>query len=77
MVGSGTRKARAISSVERPPRRRKVSAARASADSSGWHETKINRSMSSPTGSSSLASTSGTASASRASISRVSSPSFR
>src|SRR2546428_9339831 len=37
MVGSGTRKARAISSVVSPASRRSVSAVRASVDSSGWH----------------------------------------
>ena len=41
MVGSGTRNARAISSVVRPPRRRSVIAARASADSTGWQAVNI------------------------------------
>jgi hypothetical protein len=36
MVASPVRKARAISSVVSPPIRRRVSAARASADSAGW-----------------------------------------
>ena len=41
MVGSGTRNARAISSVVRPPSRRSVSATRASVDSTGWQVVKI------------------------------------
>ena len=41
IVGSGTRKARAISSVVRPPSRRSVSATRASAESTGWQAVKI------------------------------------
>ena len=36
-VGSGTRNARAISSVVSPPSSRSVSATRASVDSTGWH----------------------------------------
>ncbi len=40
-VGSGTRKARAISSVVRPPISLSVSATRASGDSSGWQAVKI------------------------------------
>ena len=50
---SGTRNARAISSVVRPPSRRSVSATRASGDSTGWQAVKIRRSRSSPTSSSS------------------------
>jgi hypothetical protein len=48
MVASGTRKARAISAVVSPPSSRRVRAARASGDSTGWQETKISRSRSSP-----------------------------
>ena len=55
-VGSGTRNARAISSVVSPPSRRSVSATRASVESTGWHVMKIRRSRSSPTSSSSAAS---------------------
>ena len=55
-VGSGSRKARAISAVLRPPSRRRVSAARASGASSGWQAMNIRRSRSSPTGLSSIAS---------------------
>ena len=53
MVGSGTRKARAISSVVRPPSRRSVSATRASGESTGWQAMKTRRSRSSPMSSSS------------------------
>ena len=48
MVASGTRKARAISSVLRPPNRRSVSATRASVDRTGWQAVKISRNRSSP-----------------------------
>ena len=41
IVGSGTRKARAISSVVRPPSRRSVSATRASVESTGWQAVNI------------------------------------
>ncbi len=41
MVASLERNARAISSVVNPPISRSVSAARASADSTGWHAAKI------------------------------------
>ena len=41
MVGSGTRNARAISSVVRPPSRRSVSATRASVERTGWQAVKI------------------------------------
>ena len=58
IVGSGTRNARAISSVVRPPSSRSVSATRASVESTGWHAVKTSRSRSSPTSSSSAASTS-------------------
>ena len=43
MVGSGTRNARAISSVVSPPSRRRVSATRASVDSTGWQATRTSR----------------------------------
>ena len=56
IVGSGTRNARAISSVVSPPSRRSVSATRASVDSTGWQAVNISRSRSSPTSSSSAAS---------------------
>ena len=52
IVGSGTRNARAISSVVRPPSRRSVSATRASVESTGWQRVKISRSRSSPMSSS-------------------------
>jgi ribosomal protein L22 len=73
IVGSGVRKARAISPVVSPPSSRSVSATRASVDSTGWHDVKISRKRSSPM-SSSLASASasamsGTTCASSASIS--------
>jgi hypothetical protein len=48
MVGSGTRKARPISCVVRPPSSLSVSATRASVDSTGWQAVKIRRSRSSP-----------------------------
>ena len=41
IVSSGTRKARAISSVLSPPRARKVSATCASSPSEGWQQVKI------------------------------------
>src|ERR1700733_698271 len=47
MVGSGVRKARAISSVVRPPRRRRVRAARDSAGRMGWQAMKTRRRRSS------------------------------
>ena len=56
IVGSGTRNARAISSVVRPPSSRSVSATRASVDSTGWQAMNTSRSRSSPTSSSSAAS---------------------
>ena len=57
IVGSGTRNARAISAVVRPPSRRSVSATRASVDSTGWQDVKIRRSRSSPMSSSIASST--------------------
>ena len=59
MVGSGTRKARAISSVVSPPSSRSVRATRASVDSTGWQAVNISRRRSSPMSSSSAASRSG------------------
>lgn len=52
-VASGTRKARAISGVVRPPSSRRVSAVRASADSTGWQvvKTSLSRSSSMSSGS--------------------------
>jgi hypothetical protein len=47
MVGSETKKARAISPVERPPSVRSVSATRAGIASAGWQQVKISRSRSS------------------------------
>ena len=41
--GSGVRKARAISGVVRPPRRRRVRAVRASVERTGWQEMKMSR----------------------------------
>src|SRR2546425_3559547 len=55
-VDSWTRKARAISSVDSPPRSRSVSATRESGDSTGWHAMKMSRSRSSLTTLGSLAS---------------------
>src|SRR6266545_2893906 len=48
MVGSGTRKAWAISAVDSPPSVRRVRATLASSDSAGWQQVKISRSRSSP-----------------------------
>src|SRR5918992_1149380 len=47
MVGSGTRKARAIARVERPPSEGRVKATRASAASAGWQQAKTSASRSS------------------------------
>src|SRR5260370_610687 len=60
-VGSGTRNARAISSVVKPPSKRSVSATRASVERTGWQEINMRRKRSSPMSSSSAASKSGTA----------------
>ena len=46
-VASGTRKARAISGVVRPPRVRSVRATRASSASAGWQQVKMSRRRSS------------------------------
>src|SRR6266849_4271619 len=48
MVGSGTRNARAISSVVNPPSNRKARATRASGESTGWQAVNSRRSRSSP-----------------------------
>ena len=56
MVASLERKARAISSVVSPPIRRRVRAARASVDNTGWQAVKIRLRRSSPTSSSIAAS---------------------
>src|SRR5438270_3387456 len=53
MVGSGTRKARAISPVSRPPSSRRVRATWALIASEGWQHVKIRRSRSSRTATSS------------------------
>ena len=63
-VGSATRNARAISSVVSPPSRRRVSATRASRESTGWQEMKTSRSTSSSTTSSSAAAQSGSSASS-------------
>src|SRR5438093_2247827 len=72
-VASGTRNARAISAVVRPPNRRSVSATRASVESTGWQVVNMRRRRSSPMSSSIAASRSGTAISRWASISRPSS----
>ena len=59
IVGSDTRKARAISSLVSPPSRRSVSATRASVERTGWQAMSMSRSRSSPTFSSMAVSTSG------------------
>src|SRR6266540_4855087 len=59
MVGAGTRKACAISSVESPPSVRSVRATCASVPSAGWQHVKIKRSRSSGTGVSSSSADSG------------------
>ena len=56
MVGTGTRKARAISSVVSPPRTRSVRATRVSFDRTGWQAMKMRPRRSSPTSSSIAAS---------------------
>src|SRR5450631_243682 len=56
IVGSGTRKARAISAVLRPPSSRNVSATWAAVASDGWQQVKMRRSRSSRTGPSSAGS---------------------
>ena len=43
MVGSGTRKARAISAVLSPPSNRRVGATWAAGPSAGWQQVKMSR----------------------------------
>src|ERR1035438_1979719 len=76
MVGSGVRKARAISSVVRPPRRRRVRAARDSVGRMGWQAMKTRRRRSSPMVLSRAESTAGEV-CSRTSSSRASSSCLR
>ena len=76
-VASGTKNARAISSVVSPPRRRSVRATRASVERTGWHARNTRPRRSSPTGSSIAASRSDTARSCRSSISRPSSSCLR
>src|SRR5215207_4357366 len=59
IVGSGTRKARAISAVVSPARVRKVRATRALSGNAGWQQVKIRRSRSSRTPLSPVASSPG------------------
>jgi hypothetical protein len=47
MADSGSRKARAISAVAKPPKARKVRATRASTLRAGWQQVKMRRSWSS------------------------------
>ena len=79
MVGSGTRNARAISVVVRPPSKRSVSATWASLDSTGWQAVNTSRSRSSPirSRSSSASLKSGTTWSPRASASAPSSSCLR
>ncbi len=82
-VGSGTRNARAISGVVRPPSVRNVRATRASIASAGWQHVKISRSrssaicMASSDGPGSMASSSDSIVASRARASVFSTSRFR
>src|SRR3989441_415708 len=72
MVDAGTRKARAISSVDSPPSVRSVSATCASVASAGWQHVKIRRSLSSGAGASSRASSATSKSPStRISVARI------
>ncbi len=65
-VGTGTRNARAISSLDRPPTTRRVSATRASGESTGWQLTNISARMSSSIRSGSMSSSTAGSAASRA-----------
>src|SRR6266567_3216442 len=76
-VGSGTRNARAISSVVRPPSKRSVSATRASVERTGWQAVNTRRRRSSPMSSSIALSKSATAIFCCASSSRPSSSCLR
>src|SRR5713226_4250176 len=60
IVETGTRNPRAISSVDKPPRARSVSATLASLERTGWHAMKMRPRRSSPTSSSTAASRSKT-----------------
>src|SRR5688572_16838769 len=77
IVGSGTRNARAISSVLSPPSRRRVNATCAGVDSTGWQAVNTSRSRSSPIGSSSLSRCASSALSCSASSSRASSSCLR
>src|SRR5213594_328561 len=77
MVDTGTRKARAISSVVRLASKRRVSATRASGASIGWHEMNMRRRRSSPTSSAAAVSKFPTVSSCRSSSSRPSSSCLR
>src|SRR5258707_1868540 len=77
IVDSLTRNARAVSAVVRPPSSRRVSATRASEESSGWQQVNIRPSRSSPTSSSSAASKSARSIAIRIPTSRASSSCLR
>src|SRR5256714_857762 len=65
-VGTGTRNARAISSLDRPPTTRRVSATRASGESTGWQLMNISARTSSSILSGSIASSTADSGASRA-----------
>src|SRR5438093_1891000 len=77
MVDTGTRKARAISSVVRLASKRSVSATRASGERTGWQEMNMRRRRSSPTSSSVAVSRSATAISCWTSSSRPSSSCLR
>src|SRR5829696_6505814 len=65
-VGTGTRNARAICSLDRPPTTRRVSATRASGESTGWQLTNISARTSSSISSGSISSSTAGSAASRA-----------
>jgi hypothetical protein len=65
IVASGTRKARAISGVVRPPSVRSVSATCASVESAGWQHVKTSSSRSSGNGVSSIGSSAASGTSSR------------
>ncbi len=71
IVGSGTRNARAISSVVTPPRVRKVSATCDSTDNAGWQHMKISSSRSSGNVVGAIGSSCGSAASSRAFVANV------
>src|SRR5215213_4458935 len=68
-VGTDTRNARAISSLDRPPTTRRVSATRASRESTGWQLTNISARTSSSILSGSISSSTAGSAASRAYLS--------